>query len=103
MDRLTPLADAFLEVESVDPAVSLAIGSLAVFDGPAPAYDDFLALIEARLPLIPRYLQRLRSAPWDLAAPAWVAAEDFDVRNHVLRAAVPSRADRPRSPGWSPR
>jgi len=90
VDRLTPLADAFLEVESVDPAVSLTIGSVAVFDGPAPAYRDLLAVIDARLPLIPRYRQRLRSAPWDLAAPAWVAAEDFDLRNHVLRAAVPS-------------
>lgn len=90
MDRLTPLADAFLEVEDVDPAVSLAIGSLAVFDGPAPTYREFLAMIEARLPLVPRYRQRLRSVPLDLAAPAWVADEDFDLRNHVLRAAVPS-------------
>ena len=90
MDRLTPLADAFLEVEDVDPAVSLAIGSLAVFDGPAPSYDEFLALVDARLPLVPRYRQRLRPVPLDLAAPAWVADEAFDLRNHVMRAAVPS-------------
>ncbi len=90
MDRLTPLADAFLEVEDVDPAVSLVIGSLAVFDGPAPRYDEFLALVEARLPLVPRYRQRLRPVPFDLAAPAWVADEDFDLSDHVLRAAVPA-------------
>jgi WS/DGAT/MGAT family acyltransferase len=89
VDRLTPLADAFLEVEDVDPAVSLAIGSLAVFDGPAPGYEEFLTLIDARLPLVPRYRQRLRSVPLDLAAPAWVADEELDLRNHVLRAAVP--------------
>ena len=89
MERLTPLADAFLEVEDVDPAVSLAIGSLAVFDGPAPSYEEFLALIDARLPLVPRYRQRLRPVPLDLAAPAWVADDDFDLRHHVLRAAVP--------------
>ncbi len=92
MDRLTPLADAFLEVEDVDPAVSLAIGSLAVFDGPAPSHDEFLAMIDARLPLVPRYRQRLRQVPFDLAAPAWVADEEFDLRNHVLRAAVPGPA-----------
>lgn len=90
MDRLTPLADAFLEVEDVDPAVSLAIGSLAVLGGPAPRYDEFLALVDARLPLVPRYRQRLRRVPFDLAAPAWVADEAFDLRNHVMRAAVPS-------------
>ncbi len=94
MDRLTPLADAFLEVEAVDPAVSLTIGSLAVFDGPAPTYAELLATIETRLPLIPRYRQRLRSAPFDLAPPAWVADEHFDLRNHVLRAAVPSPGGR---------
>ncbi|WP_296607119.1 wax ester/triacylglycerol synthase domain-containing protein, partial [Nocardioides sp.] len=89
MERLTPLADAFLEVEDVDPAVSLAIGSLAVLDGPPPSYDEFLALVDARLPLVPRYRQRLRPVPLDLAAPAWVADDDFDLRHHVLRAAVP--------------
>lgn len=92
MDRLTPLADAFLEVEDVDPAVSLAIGSLAVFDGPAPSYDEFLEMIDARLPLVPRYRQRLRPVPLDLAAPAWVADEEFDLRHHVRRAAVPAPA-----------
>ena len=37
MERLTPLATAFLDAEDVDPRASLAIGSLAVFEGPAPA------------------------------------------------------------------
>ena len=39
MERLTPLAAAFLEAEDVDPAASLAIGSFAIFEGPAPTYE----------------------------------------------------------------
>ncbi|GAW52131.1 MULTISPECIES: wax ester/triacylglycerol synthase family O-acyltransferase [unclassified Nocardioides] len=90
MERLTPLADAFLSAEDADPAASLAIGSLAVFDGPAPTYAELVALIEHRLPLVPRHRQRVRPVLLDLAPPAWVEDEDFDVRRHVLRAALPT-------------
>ena len=62
MDRLTPLAASFLEAEDVDDTASLAIGSFAIFEGPAPNFEDFLRSIEGRLPLIPRYRQRLRRA-----------------------------------------
>ena len=44
VDRLTPLAASFLEAEDVDAAASLAIGSLAVFEGPAPDFDDVRGL-----------------------------------------------------------
>ena len=37
MDRLTPLAAAFLDAEDADASASLAIGSFAVFEGPAPS------------------------------------------------------------------
>jgi diacylglycerol O-acyltransferase len=90
MERLTPLAAAFLDFEDVDPSASLAIGSFTVFDGPAPAFEDFLSSLEGRLPLIPRYRQRLRTVPFDLAAPAWVDDPDFDVRWHVRNTGLPS-------------
>ena len=90
MDRLTPLAAAFLEAEDVDPAASLAIGSFAIFEGPAPDFDDFVDAIAGRLPLIPRYRQRLRSVPFDLAAPAWVDDPGFDLRWHVRNTALPA-------------
>jgi hypothetical protein len=72
VDRLTPLAASFLEAEDVDDTASLAIGSFAIFEGPAPNFEDFLKTIEGRLPLIPRYRQRLRRVRFDLVAPAWV-------------------------------
>ncbi|MGZ4616376.1 MAG: wax ester/triacylglycerol synthase domain-containing protein, partial [Actinomycetes bacterium] len=90
MERLTPLAAAFLDAEDEDPRASLAIGSLAVFEGPAPAFEDFVRTIAGRLPLIPRYRQKLRTVPLDLAPPAWVDDVDFDLRWHVRNTALPA-------------
>ena len=90
MDRLTPLATAFLDAEDVDARSSLAIGSLAVFEGPAPSFEEFVELIAGRLPLIPRYRQKLRRVPFGLAAPVWVDDADFDIRWHVRNTALPA-------------
>ncbi len=90
MDRLTPLADAFLEAEDVDDHAALAIGSFAIFDGPAPDFEEVVRVIGGRVPLIPRYRQRVRRVPFGLAAPAWVDAPDFDLRHHVRHAALPA-------------
>jgi len=90
MERLTPLAAAFLDAEDADRHVSLAIGSFAVFSGPAPSFEDFARTIESRLPLIPRYRQKLRTVPFDLAPPTWVDAADFELAWHVRNTALPS-------------
>lgn len=90
MDRLTPLAASFLEVEDVDETASLAIGSFAVFEGPAPDFEDFLSSIRGRLVLIPRYRQKVLRVPLDLVAPAWVDDPDFDLRWHVRSTALPT-------------
>lgn len=90
MDRLTPLSDAFLEAENGDSKASLAIGSFAVFAGPAPPFEEFVRAIEDRLPLVPRYRHKLRTTPFGLAAPAWVDDPDFDVRWHIRNTALPS-------------
>ncbi|MEP7089959.1 MAG: wax ester/triacylglycerol synthase family O-acyltransferase [Nocardioidaceae bacterium] len=94
MDRLTPLAAMFLEAEDVDEHASLAIGSLAVFEGPTPDFEEFVRTIEGRLPLIPRYRQKVRRVVLDLAAPAWVDDPEFDVRRHVRRTALPAPGGR---------
>lgn len=90
MERLTPLATAFLDAEDAEPTASLAIGSLSIFEEPTPAFEDFLRLIEGRLHLIPRYRQKLRVVPFSLAAPAWVDDPDFDVGWHVRNTALPA-------------
>jgi WS/DGAT/MGAT family acyltransferase len=90
MQRLTPLAAAFLDAEDEDSQASLAIGSLAIFEGPPPPFEEFVRSIEARLPLIPRYRQKLRTVPFDLASPAWVEDPHFDVRWHIRHTALPA-------------
>src|SRR5215213_154956 len=94
MERLTPLATAFLDAEDEDDKASLAIGSFAVFEGPAPSYDDFVRTIEGRLAAIPRYRQKLRTVPFDIAAPLWVDDPDFDLRWHIRNTALPAPGGR---------
>lgn len=90
MERMTPLSAAFLQLEDAQPGASLAISSIAIFEGPAPSPMEFRAHLAGRLPLIPRYRQKVRQVPLDLGAPVWVDDPDFDLSYHLRRTAVPS-------------
>ena len=89
MDRLSPLDAAFIEAEDEDRHTSMAIGSVAVFEGPHPSYDELVRVIEERLPQVPRYRQRLRTVPWRIGPPVWVDDPGFDIRFHIREAALP--------------
>jgi len=89
MDRMGPLDAAFLQLEDAQPGTSLAISSIAVFEGPAPDADEFGTAIRGRLPLIPRYRQKVREVPLDLGTPVWVDDPDFDLAYHLRRTALP--------------
>jgi WS/DGAT/MGAT family acyltransferase len=90
MDRMTPLDAAFLQAEDEEPGVSLAICSVAVFEGPPPSTEEFAELLRGRLPLIPRYRQKAREIPFDLGPPVWVEDEHFDLGYHLRRTALPA-------------
>src|SRR6266498_1879495 len=90
MDRMHPLDAGFLDLEDEDRHASLAIASIAVLEGPMPSYDEFMAAIAGRLPLIPRYRQKVRQVPLDIAAPVWVDDPQFDLRYHVRQTALPT-------------
>ena len=66
MDRLSPLDALFVDAEDQDPRTSMAIASIAVFEGPPPTHEGFLAFLAGRLPLVPRYRQKLRAVPFRL-------------------------------------
>jgi len=89
MDRMTALDAAFLQAEDEEPGVSLAIASIAVFEGPAPTTAEFGAALAGRLPLIPRYRQKAREVPWDVGPPVWVDDPGFDLGYHLRRTALP--------------
>ncbi len=90
MDRLNPLDASFVDAEDADPNTSMAIASIAVFEGPVPAHEEVLAHLARRLPLVPRYRQKLRTVPFRLGRPVWVEDPDFDLRYHVRRTALPA-------------
>jgi diacylglycerol O-acyltransferase len=71
MEHLTTLDAGFLEAEDSDRHVSLAIGGLAVMEGPAPDYDSLVAALGERASAIPRFTQVVRTHRLDLAAPEW--------------------------------
>src|ERR1700680_5250475 len=54
-NRLSALDTSFLDLE--DAVSHMHIGSLGIFEGPAPAQDELVAKIAAKLPLVPRYRQ----------------------------------------------
>ena len=89
MDRLEPLDALFVEAEDEDENTSMAIASIAVLEGPAPSQKEIRELVQSRLPLVPRYRQKLRTVPFRLARPVWVDDPDFDLSYHVRRTLLP--------------
>jgi diacylglycerol O-acyltransferase / wax synthase len=89
MDRLEPLDALFVEAEDEDENTSMAIASIAVLEGPAPSQEEMLALVESRLPLVPRYRQKLRTVPFRLGRPVWADDPDFDLTYHIQRSTLP--------------
>ncbi len=91
-DRLTPLDASFLHFE--DATGPMHVGCVMVFAGEAPSYEDFVAEVEARLALVPRYRQRLAFVPLGQGRPKWVDDESFDVRYQIRTTNLPgARSD----------
>ncbi|SDM65521.1 acyltransferase, WS/DGAT/MGAT [Geodermatophilus siccatus] len=88
MDRMSPTDAGFYYAESEN--TPLHVGSVAVFEGPAPSYGDVVRLLLGKLPLVPRYRQRVRRVPLDLGRPLWVDDPHFQILYHVRHTAVPS-------------
>ena len=89
MDRLKPLDAVFIDAEDEDRHTSMAIASIAVFEGPVPSHEEFLAYVAARLPQVPIYRRKIRTVPFRLGRPVWVEDPNFDLRYHVRRCALP--------------
>jgi WS/DGAT/MGAT family acyltransferase len=89
-DRLTGLDASFLALEKA--GAHMHVGSVLVFDGDPPPYEDVLALIEQRLHLVPRYRQKLAFPPLAQARPVWVDDPHFNVGYHVRHTALPEPA-----------
>jgi diacylglycerol O-acyltransferase / wax synthase len=89
MQRLSPLDASFLHLER--DVQQLNVGSVLIFEGPAPTYEELCDEIGAHLPRLPRYRQRIRHVPLELGRPLWVDDQHFRLREHVRHHHVRGR------------
>jgi WS/DGAT/MGAT family acyltransferase len=87
VERLTRLDASFLYLE--EPDTPMHVGGVLILDAPPGGVDALVALVEARLALVPRYRQRVAEVPGHLANPVWVDDPDFDIAYHVRRNGLP--------------
>jgi WS/DGAT/MGAT family acyltransferase len=90
--QLTGLDSFFLSMESR--TVQGHVGSVTILD-PATGADEFTLAhltrsIEARLPLIPVFRQRLLEVPLGLDEAYWLDDADFDIEFHVREIGLPT-------------
>ncbi len=88
LDRLTSIDASFLHQEGN--ASHMHIGGVLLFEGPAPAFVEFLDHVRGRLHLVPRYRQKLATPPLETGRPLWVDDPDFNLEYHVRHTALPS-------------
>jgi diacylglycerol O-acyltransferase len=88
LDRLTSVDAGFLHQE--DGGAHMHIGGLGVFAGPAPTGQEFRTHIASRLPLVPRYRQKLVKMPLGTGRPVWVEDASFRIGYHVRHTALPA-------------
>jgi WS/DGAT/MGAT family acyltransferase len=88
VDRMSPLDATFLHVE--DAVTHMHIGSVLVFEGPAPGYGELLTTIAGKLPLLPRYRQVVQFVPLQLGRPVWADDPHFNIEYHVRHTALPA-------------
>ncbi len=87
-DRLSPLDASFLHIE--DDVSHMHIASVAIFEGPQPPFRDVVDMVQAKLDLVPRYRQKVRSVPFELGRPVWVDDPHFNIEYHLRHTALPA-------------
>jgi WS/DGAT/MGAT family acyltransferase len=85
---MSPLDASFLHVE--DAVSPMHIGSVAIFEGPSPTYEEFETMVSAKLPAVPRYRQKVRFVPLQLGRPLWVDDPHFNLGYHLRHTALAS-------------
>jgi diacylglycerol O-acyltransferase len=94
LTQLSALDASFVRLEAL--RVPMHVTWIAFFAPdrrrPRPTVEALRASIDARLPLMPRFRQRLASSPGGLGDPFWVDDPDFHVAAHVEGYTGPGEA-----------
>ncbi|HZU39883.1 MAG TPA: wax ester/triacylglycerol synthase domain-containing protein, partial [Solirubrobacteraceae bacterium] len=88
LDRLTSIDASFLHQEGA--SSHMHIGGVLIFEGPPPAFADYLDHVRSRLHLVPRYRQKLAIPPLQTGRPLWVDDPSFHLEYHVRHSALPA-------------
>ncbi len=83
--RLSGTDAAFLYLERKE--IPLHIACVCIFEEVIP-FDEFVAAIDSKLHLMPRYLQVAAPAPFNIGYPHWEYDRHFDIRRHIMRVTV---------------
>jgi diacylglycerol O-acyltransferase / wax synthase len=92
MERVNVLDASFLAIE--DAVNHMHIGSVGIFAGPTPTYRELCELIASKLVLVPRYRQKVRTAPVSIGRPIWIDDPHFRLEYHVRHSALPAPGGR---------
>ena len=87
-NRMSTLDTEFFFAEHAN--TPLHMGSVAVFDGPAPEHRELTRLFAAKLSRVPRYRQVVSTVPGQILPPVWADDEHFQIRHHVRHVTVPA-------------
>ncbi len=90
VDRLSWGDTVFLHLERE--GMPLNVASVCVFDGEI-SYQAFIRSVEAKLPLIPRYLKHVVPAPLGMGLPTWEYDAQFKIRHHVKEVTLKHGSD----------
>ncbi len=83
--RLSSMDASFLYFEKKE--TPMHIGSVSLFEGEIP-FDDFVAMLDAKMHLLPRYQQIVVPDPFNLGHPTWEHDHNFNIRNHIFKLQI---------------
>ena len=79
-DRLSWGDTVFLHLERE--GMPLNVACVCTFEGEI-SLKDCVRFVESKLPLLPRYLKRVVSAPFGVGLPSWEYDPEFDMQRHM--------------------
>jgi WS/DGAT/MGAT family acyltransferase len=79
--RLSAMDAFFLYIEREEAPAH--VGCINILDGPLQ-YKKFVKNLNSRIHLIPRYMQRVVPAPFNIGHPTWEFDPDFEIENHIF-------------------
>ncbi len=74
------------------PGMPLNIASVSDFEGEI-GLEECVQFVASKLPLLPRYLQRVVTPPFNIGLPTWEYDTDFDIHNHMREVVLKRGTD----------